>query len=283
MKDIEREQSLIKQYLLGELDEQQREQLEQRVITNPDYKEQVLITEEELLEDFVNGSLPPRELELVRQKYSSSPSLLRKVEIARALNRYASDHPILPQRTIPQRGWAKSLLGFFAARNRFRQLSLAVLILFMVGGSLLVYWWLSYESRANYEALVRLNGPESQLLPPDDSVVAISLSPLLLRGTNDTRTVTITRQTKTVQLRLPDSSGGRTSVFRARLKNNAGAEVFSLDDLRARQLGQFPVIVLQIPVGMLKSENHQLEIFEKTAEGSYANPTTYFFAVKELQ
>lgn len=281
MKDIEREQLLIRQYLLGELDEQQREQLEQRVITNPDYKEQVLITEEELLEDFVNGSLPPRELELVRQKYSSSPSLSRKVEIARTLNKYASAHPILSQRSVPQRTWATSLLEFFTGRNRFRQLSLAVLALFVVGGAVLAYWLLSRESRATYAALIQLNGPESQILPADDSVAAISLSPLLLRGSGETRTITITQQTRMVQLRLPDSSAGRATAFRALLKNVAGTEIFNLDDLRTRQLDQSPVLVLQIPVEMLKYDDYQLEISEKKPDGSYENPRTYFFSVRE--
>lgn len=281
MKDIEREQSLIRQYLLGELDEQQREQLEQRVITNPDYKEEVLITEEELLEDFVNGSLSPRELELVRAKYSSSPSRWRKVEIARAISKYAADHPIAVEPAGPQRSWARSVLEFFSARNRFRQLSLAILILVMAGGSLLVYWWVSRESRANYETLVRLNGPASEILQPDQSVVAVSLSPLLLRGAGDARTVTITNQTKTVQLRLADPSSGETKVFRARLKNRAGAEVFTLDDVPARQSGQFPVLVLQIPAEMLTSQDYQLEISERKPDGTYENPATYSFQVQK--
>src|SRR5687768_13241308 len=94
MKDIEREQELIRQYLLGVLDEQQQEQLEQRVITSSDYKQEVLITEEELLEDFVNGTLSPHERELFLKRYSSSPTHVRKVAIAKALAAYAGDHPI---------------------------------------------------------------------------------------------------------------------------------------------------------------------------------------------
>lgn len=281
MKDIEREQSLIRQYLLGELDEQDREQLEQRVITNPDYKEEVLIMEEELLEDYVNGSLSPRELELVREKYSATPALRRKVEIARALNDYVTDHPVVSPRPLPQRSWARSVLDFFAARNRFRQFSLAVVILVFVGGSVMVYWWISRESRANYAALVRLNAPGSQILPLDDSVATISLSPLLLRGAGEARTITTTNQTGTVQLRLPSPSVQETSVFRARLKDSSGAEVFALDDVRARQPGESPVLVLQVPVGMLESQDYQLEISERKPDGSYESPTSYSFRVQK--
>src|ERR1051325_3919236 len=105
MKDIERERLLIRQYLLGELDEHEREQLEQRGITNPDYKQQVLITEEELLEDFVNGMLSQSELESFTRMYSSSPAQRRKVKIAQALNKYALAHSPVVQ-PMAHRSWA---------------------------------------------------------------------------------------------------------------------------------------------------------------------------------
>lgn len=282
MKDIEREQSLIRQYLLGELDEQQREQLEQRVITTPDYKEEVLITEEELLEDFVNGTLSPRELELFLKTYSASPEMWRKVKIAQALNKYVINHPLVPEPMVAQKNWAKSLIEFFYTRNRFRQFSLAALITLLVVGGFLVYWLISHERRANYEALLLLNGPDSEILQPGNSVMSVSLPPLLFRGPGESRSVTITTQTTTVQLRLADPSGG-TQLFRASLKDSAATEVFRLEDLRARQLGQYSALVLQIPVQMLTPQDYQLEISEKRADGSYEDPATYSLHVEEAK
>src|SRR5689334_14077235 len=119
MKDIERERLLIRQYLLGELGELEREQLEERVITNPDYKEEVLIMEEELLEDFVNGALSPRELESFNRMYSSSPAKRRKVKIAQALNTYAAEHSAVVPPVVVQKSWARSLIELFSTRSRF--------------------------------------------------------------------------------------------------------------------------------------------------------------------
>jgi hypothetical protein len=282
MKDIERERLLIRQYLLGELDEHEREQLEQRVITNPDYKEQVLITEEELLEEFVKGTLSPRELELFTRMYSSSPAQRRKVKIAQALNRYALGHSPVVQSTA-HRSWARSLIGLFSSKNRFHQFSLAALILVLaVGGSILVYWLIAHLWRADYYALQQLNQASSEILQPSSSVVSVSLPPLLLRGTGETRNITITKQTQTVQLRLPDPSGG-TYWFQAVLKDNQRAEVFRLEDLRARQIDQHFVLVLQIPARMLKPQNYELEISEKRADGTYETPSIYPVQVTETQ
>ena len=281
MKDIEHERLLIRQYLLGELDEHDQEQLEQRVITNPDYKEEVLITEEELLEEFVNGTLSLREHESFTRMYSSSPARRRKVKIAQALNKYASEHAPVVQ-PMAQKSWAKSLFELFSTKNRFHQLSLATLILVLVaGGSLLAYWLITHQRSANYDALLRLNQFGSELLKPDSSVVAVRLPALLFRGTGEPRNISITKQTRTVQLWLPDPSGGAYS-FRAILKRNDGSEVFTLEDLRARQVDQHSSLVLQIPAEMLTPQAYQLEIFEKRADGTYDSPSTYPLNVNEI-
>jgi hypothetical protein len=282
MKDSEQEQLLIRKYLLGELGEEQQEQLEQRVVTNPDYKEEVLITEEELLEDFVNGTLPSQDRALFLKKYSSSPAQLRKVQIARALGKYAGIHPIALQSGPSETSWTKSLLKFLYKRDRFSQFSLATLALLLVaGGCLLTYWWISRDERANYARLLQLNEPESPVLQPDErGVVSATLPSLLLRGTGETKSVTITKQTETVQLRLAAPAEG-TQRFQATLKDRAGAEVFKLEDLQSRSLGQPPVLVLQIPAKMLRTQEYQLEIYVKNTDGTYGSPFTYFFQVRE--
>src|ERR1041384_7159036 len=92
MKHIEREQEVIRRYLLGELDEDRKDQLEQRVMTERDFKQEVLTVEEELLDDYVSGALSAREQELLLKNYLSSPNQRRKVVVARALGRYVSIH-----------------------------------------------------------------------------------------------------------------------------------------------------------------------------------------------
>lgn len=281
MKDIERERLLIRQYLLGELDEHEREQLEQRVITNPAYKEQVLIAEEELLEEFVNGTLSPRELASFTRMYSS-PAQQRKVKIAQALNTYAAEHSPVVQ-PLGHRSWTRSLIDLFSIRNRFHQFSLAALILVLVvGGSILLYWLIAHVWRADYYALLELNQPTSEILQPDNSVVTVSLPPLVFRGTGEASNITVTKETQTVQLRLPDPSGG-TASYEAILKNSENAEVFRLEDLRARQIDRHSVLVLQIPIRMLKPQNYVLEISEKRADGTYGPPNSYPVHVTETR
>ena len=280
MKDIEHEQLLIRKYLLGELNEEQRQQLEQRVITNPEFKEEVLITEEELLEDFVSGTLSSQDRELFLRSYSS-PAQLRKVEVAKALAKYAAIHPIPPRPAPSETGWTKSLFRFFFKGDRFGQLALATATIVLIGaGGLIAYWRISRDTRANYAALLQLNGPDGKVSPPDNSiVVSVNLSSLLRQEDGKPKTVTINTQTETVQFRLADPSGG-AHVFRAVLKNREGAKVFDLESLPSRKLDQLSVLILQIPAKMLSSQEYQLEISEKVPGGEYENPSIYSFQVR---
>lgn len=282
MKDIQHER-VIRRYLLGELDEREQEQLEQRVITDPDYKEEVLITEEELLEEFVNGKLPPRDLESFTRVYSSSPAHRRKVKIAQALNRYAAKQSPVVQPMAPKRR-PKSPSGLFSVKGRFHQFSIAALILVVAAvgiGAVLTYWLITHKWRADYDTLVALNQSGSEVLQPNGSVISVSLPPLLFRGPGERKNINITKQTKTVQLRLPDSSGG-TYSFHVILKHSDGSVVFTLDDLRARQIDQHSILVLQIPAKMLTPpQDYQLEISEKHPDGTYENLGTYPLHVTE--
>jgi hypothetical protein len=280
MKDTEREQSLIRQYLLGELAEEQQEELERRVILNSEYKQEVLITEDELLEDFVNGALSPREQQLFIKRYSS-PAQARKVKIARALKKYASGHPVPPQQPLPQRSWLDSLREFFHPKDHFGRLAVATLALLLIAGSVLAYFWISRGDRGNYAALLQLNSPEHPLPQPNAAVTSVSLSPLLLRGTGEPKTVTITKETQTVQLRLTEAAS-ETPVFRAVLIDSAGVQVFDLKELHSRQLGQASALVLQIPVQMLRSQEYELQISERNPDGSHQPHVTYSFRVQIL-
>ena len=104
MKELEQEQLVIRKYLLGELDEEGRQQVEQRVMTERDYKEEVLMSEDELLEEFVAGALREHERELFLKNYLSAPLQRRKLRITQALNKYTADRVPLTVAKKPEKG-----------------------------------------------------------------------------------------------------------------------------------------------------------------------------------
>jgi hypothetical protein len=84
---------------MGDLSEQEQEQVERRLISQDDYFEELLIAEEELTDDFVGGRLPESESVKFRRHFLSVPELQQEVLFAKALRMHAAEHA---RRAAPQ-------------------------------------------------------------------------------------------------------------------------------------------------------------------------------------
>lgn len=90
---------MIKQYLLGMLSTEDQERIEERLITDKDFFEQVNIVEDELIDDYLDGVLLEMERERFRNYFLSTPQQRQRLESVKALRQYASgfDYVELPK------------------------------------------------------------------------------------------------------------------------------------------------------------------------------------------
>ena len=79
---------LTRRYLLGHLKGLEREQLEKRFVIDPEYREETLIIEEELLEDYLELCLIPDDKRRLDSQYFATPQREQKLLVARAIRRY---------------------------------------------------------------------------------------------------------------------------------------------------------------------------------------------------
>jgi hypothetical protein len=84
VQETEDKQLLIR-YLLGDLNEGELEQVEERYFTNNDFYTQLLVTEDELIDSYMLEELSPDDRERFEQAYLTSPHRLKKVEANRTL------------------------------------------------------------------------------------------------------------------------------------------------------------------------------------------------------
>lgn len=82
-------ETLIEEYLLGCLNEEDRERFEQRILVDPSFFEQAMIVEQDLLDAYVDGKLSESKdfIELIL----STPQQRQKLLTATALRRYISE------------------------------------------------------------------------------------------------------------------------------------------------------------------------------------------------
>jgi anti-sigma factor RsiW len=81
----------LRQYLLGDLTEEARRRVEQRLLTEPDFLEELLAGEEELIDEYVGDELSGDERLKFERHFLGTPERRRQLSFARALSRYVSE------------------------------------------------------------------------------------------------------------------------------------------------------------------------------------------------
>src|SRR5215207_6469180 len=82
----------VRRYLLGELSEEGREQVERQLISRDDYFEELLIAEEELTDEYVGERLTGPALAQFQRRFLTDTELRQDVRFAKALRRRAEGH-----------------------------------------------------------------------------------------------------------------------------------------------------------------------------------------------
>src|SRR5688572_8598526 len=80
----------LRKYLLGELSEAEQHALEERLLTKNELFELLTVVEDELIEDYVDGTLSRAERSRVDKLFLSAPERRRKMSFAMALRRYVA-------------------------------------------------------------------------------------------------------------------------------------------------------------------------------------------------
>jgi CHAT domain-containing protein/Tfp pilus assembly protein PilF len=84
------EDEVIRRYLLGQLAEDERQQLEEKIMVDNELFNRVLLAEDEMVEEYVQGELPERERESFEASFLSTPQGREQVSFAKALSKYVS-------------------------------------------------------------------------------------------------------------------------------------------------------------------------------------------------
>jgi hypothetical protein len=86
----------IRSYLLGVLSDDDRQIMDERLLSESGFLEEVLVAEEELMDDYVNDDLPADSRLRFEQHFLITPERQQKLKFAFALSRYASQASKVP-------------------------------------------------------------------------------------------------------------------------------------------------------------------------------------------
>src|SRR5882762_4306650 len=100
-------QERIRRYLLGQLNDRARQEIEQQLILDENLFEELLVAEDEIIDAYLNGKLNADDRGAFERHFLATPERQEKLKFGRSFNRYLSSQAPAPVRQRkPPHPWA---------------------------------------------------------------------------------------------------------------------------------------------------------------------------------
>jgi hypothetical protein len=278
----------VRRFLLGQLDESEQQRVEETLMVDTDYREQILLAEEILIEDYLDGVLPAEEQKAFETHFVASAQQRRKVKLARLLNTFDSsnlqhsDHSAAP-RPLRRQSWPMTRM----VRDHAVMFGcVAAALLLILGFGVFQSQRLWRETRQQDAAqqrklqiereLTQLSSAAPQDLPA--STLALVLAPVALRDPNAASTVSMPFSAEIIELRLI-LSGNPYSRYMVGLSRIGGTETYRVDGLNAQPAANGQAVVVRIPSRLLSPGDYKLGLIGIAPNGNKCDAGEYVLHV----
>lgn len=257
--------ALLREFLLGKVTDEVRERIEGLYVTDPRARERVLAVEQDLIEDYLEGTLSGDDRERFVARFAQTAEQRRKLRIGKSIKDWAMTEakaaqtvPVAVPRRVPV--WRRPFLLPIAA---------AVLIAIVVGA-----FWLSGRSQYSgiEQELAQLNAPSNQQSAP----VALRLSPVAVRG-GESQSLNSRAQGEIVVLSLFWIQKERYPSYRATIHRLDETQSLPVPSLQPDSDGKS--IQLKLPASILIRGTYQITVTGLAADGSTGLSEEYTFNV----
>jgi hypothetical protein len=290
------EDVLLRRYLLGQTSEEEQLALEQRLLSDQDYFDKLLRSEEELTDEYARGEMVSPDRDNVEGHFLRSPERRENLAFAQALNRYLSTYkPLIRARP-----------GLFPRWPVFMEVGLmaAVVVLVAALGLMLRTTMqlreqveqnrsqrVQAEQRAavltrqieqQREQLTRMDQELARLEPPihqgDSDLLSLVLTPGLSRASDHTPTLHLAAGIHRVRLDLKIGDG-RYRSYRAEVQTAEGEILWSRANLPARRPAHGQVVAVVLPAALLTRSDYLVMLTGIAPTGASDKLGTYHFSV----
>lgn len=279
MKEDAASESTLRQFLLGNVDEEERERLESLFITDSVVRERILAAEQDLIDDYLDGSLTSAEKQSFIQQYADTPVQKRKLRIATSIKDWATAQGKVSPPSEPVHAsfwsrlrdivWPKPAIAIPIAASA------------MVGVIALAFWLNSrMESHdtqlAIQEEIVKLNVPSSLgQTPPKTS---LELRPGSVRSGASQDQLVIRPDSGIAELRLLWNRPEQYPRYTAVVSRVNGKKLVTVPNLQPEADGKS--IRLRLPDHVLTTGSYQIELTGIADNGTKGLNEEYRFSVQ---
>lgn len=285
MNESSQQEYQVRQFLLGQLEDHERQRFEEELMTSTAYQEEVLIIEEGLIEDYLDGVLPAAEQQAFETNFLASLKQRRRVQIARLLGAYGaskvsdSDQP--QPTSAPSRRWS-IVRGI--RNNPVVFTSLAAILLVVIAAVILQGIWSWRENKQRLEATRQRSIIEHELaqlnsIPHEAaSTISLVLAPVTTREAIDTSTLSIPLPAEIVEVRLI-LTGTTYPRYAVELGSSGTIERFRINELHSHYTANGLAVIVRLPSRLLGRGDYNLSLVGVSDDGNQAKAGEYHFQV----
>lgn len=231
-QDIDRDE--IRLYLLGDLEDERRVQLEESLFSHPDLQDEIVAAEDDLIDDYLTETLNDQERLHFENHFSITVERQNKIQFARNFRRYLDSRQLLiPQEELGEGVTASPVPGFLSRHRLSLAFIAAVFFLALLCGGLLAY--------------------KRNALSQSRPTIAFSLRPVAVRSLdNNTQEIIKPPADAVVGFRL---QLGRSTYrkYRAELLREA-EHLIVFEDLQAKPIDNYFAVDVKVDASLLENE-----------------------------
>lgn len=267
----------LRQFLLGQLNEEERQQVEKIFITDSQARERILLVEQDLIEDYLDESLTAAERKQFLQQFAATPAQRRKLRITKSIKERAVKERAF--RDVPE---TTSVWNRFGELLRPRRLVLVVPIVaaILVAIVTAVIWVNRRVERQTRRItiareVIQLNAPSNKQVTPEATII-LELRPGTQRSLESPPQVVKRADLQVVELHLLWRQQEYPS-YRAVVQRVGDDESIPVDGLSADKEGK--TIRLKLPTDVLTRGTYRVEVTGVSADGANGPTEEYQFTV----
>jgi len=171
-------QSNIRSYLLGQVDEAEHEAIETAILTDNELFEELLVVEDEVIDEYLNGKLDPEARSRFENYFLAAPERHEQLRFARVFDQYVSSQTAAatapPSASHSWRDWFQTL---FASPVRVAAYAIVPLVIALAA------WQIFFRQSDVQKGLVALNSAYREQRPIEARISSLEYAPFpITRG-----------------------------------------------------------------------------------------------------
>lgn len=271
----------LRKFLLGTVEDEERQQIESLFLTDPQMKERLFAAEQELIDDFVEDCLSSAERERFLSRYGETAAQRRKLRIAKSIQEWAANQlntaPVVAEPTI-------SIWGRLLDRLRLKPVLVIPIAVTAALAIVFAVVWVNRGSRerqrqhlAIEQELAQLNAP-SRLSEGPLQIPSLTLKPGSVRSVEPQPELTVRRDVSFAEVGLLWMQKEHYPSYNAVVRGPGDDKPYNIPNLRAENEGGKVIRIRLIP-HMLTIGNYQIQLSGVSADGNTSPPEVYSFTV----